>query len=122
MTTAKPKLITEDGEPVSHFSLSAIEHEANGEPFVFDIDGEFFTMAAPDDADWQITDKMSETNAGLRSFIRDLMSEDDFERFSKHRLTNRDITSLLTACNKHYGTTPGESRASRRSSRSTRRR
>lgn len=119
---ATPKLITEDGEPVSHFSLTAIENEANEKPFVFDIDGEFFTMRAPEDADWQITDKMSETNAGLRDFIRDLMDADDYERFSKHRLTNRQITALLAACNEHYGTTPGESKASRRSSRSTRRR
>jgi hypothetical protein len=119
---SKPKVITQDGEPVVHYDLDAVEAEAVEEPFVFRLGGEVFTMAAPEDADWQVTDEMSETNAGLRTFVRDLLGDDDYERFAKHRLTNKQITGLLDACNQHYGTTPGKTRASGRSSRSTRRR
>ncbi|MEV4384023.1 hypothetical protein, partial [Streptosporangium sp. NPDC049644] len=113
--TALKKVITQDGEPVVHFDLDAIEAEAVEEPFVFRLGGEVFQMAAPEDADWQVTDQMSETNAGLRSFVRDLLGDEDYERFAKHRLSNKQITALLDACNKHYGTSPGKSAASGRS-------
>ncbi|MEO3856237.1 hypothetical protein [Acrocarpospora sp. B8E8] len=116
-----PKLITEDGSPVSHFSLTAVQHEAHEEPFVFDIDGEFFTMQPPEDADWQVTGNIT-GDGGLQAFVQEIMDADDWERFSAIKLTNKQIGDLLEACRKHYGTSPGESRASRRSSRSSRRR
>jgi hypothetical protein len=122
MAATRPKIITQDGEEVVHFDLDALEAEANEEPFTFRLGGDVFTLAAPEDADWQVIDELSETNAGLRAFIQELMSAEDWEKFSSHKLSSKKLTALLDACNQHYGATPGKSRTSGRSSRSTRRR
>lgn len=115
-----PKVITEAGETVAHFDLDAIEAEANGEPFTFVLQGEVFTMLAPEDADWQV---MTDTDRPdwTRAFMQELLA-DDYERFAKHTVPIRKLNALIEACTQHYGVTPGESKASARSSRSTRRR
>ena len=122
MTTPRPKIITEDGDPVVHFDLDALEAEATGEPFTFRLGGEMFQLAPPETADWQVVDAMAENNAGLRAYVADLMSPEEYQRFSSHKLSSKNLTALLAAANQHYGTSAGKSRPSARSSRSTRRR
>ncbi|MEU6725465.1 hypothetical protein ABZ917_17295 [Nonomuraea wenchangensis] len=117
---ATPKLITQSGEPVSHFDLDAVENEATQEPFTFTFGGEVFTMLAPEDIDWQA---LADTSAPdwLLTYVAALLG-DDFERFAAHEVPTRKLNKLLEACQEHYGVTPGGSKASARSSKSTRRR
>jgi hypothetical protein len=112
---AAPKMITQNGEPVVHFDLDAVDDEANEVPFTFALGGEVFTMAGPEDADWQVQDDLAASGAGLKTLMRDLLGEDDYERFVKHKVSGRKLGRLLEACRKHYGITPPESRASARS-------
>jgi hypothetical protein len=98
MATPK-KVIDQEGQPVSLFSLRARKREARAEPFTFDVDGEFFTMKAPSDADWQVT---ADTEGNLRPFVQELLGE-DYERFCKlSDISNDDITALIGAATRHY--------------------
>lgn len=117
---AKPKVVTEDGEPVVHFDLDAVENEAVEAPFVFVLGGETFTMANPQDADWQVQDDLTSAG-GLHSYVRELIGPADFDRFCEHKVSGRMLTRLFERCQEHYGITVGESAASGRSLRSTRR-
>ncbi len=119
MATA-PKMITQDGEPVVHFDLDAVENEARGEVFTFTLGGEVFQMLPPEEVDWKVADDISQ-GEGLKAFVRELLG-DDYERFAKHKLPSRKLGILIDRCTQHYGVTPGESQASKRSSKSTRRR
>lgn len=119
--TAAPKLITQAGEPVAAFDLDAVENEGREQMFTFTVGGEVFTMLPPEEADWQVADGLSE-GAGLKQFMRELLGEEDYERFSKHKVSSRKLGLLIEECTRWYGTTPGESRASARSSKTTRRR
>ncbi len=116
----QPKLITQDGEPVVHFDLDAVENEARETTFTFRLGGEMFTMLPPEDVDWQIAENIS-GGEGLRAFVAELMGE-DYERFAQHKLPSRKLGLLIEECIRFYGVSPGESKASKRSSRSTRRR
>lgn len=113
-------MITSDGEAVPHLDLDALEAEARDEPFTFKLGGEVFTMLPPEEADWQISASLSE-GEGLQEFVAALLG-DDYERFTQHKLPTWKLTKLIDQCTAHYNITPGESRASGRSSRSTRRR
>lgn len=124
------KVVTEAGAEVDQpvdFDLDAhvdaMAKEAVGEPFSFRLGGERFTMAAPEDSDWRLAVGLDDENAGsLKPFLEELLGEDQFERFMEHRLPAKALGELIRRCQAHYGTTPGESKASKRSSRSTRRR
>jgi hypothetical protein len=107
--TASNKVINQEGKPVSLFSLRARKRQATGEPFTFDVDGEFFTMKAPADADWRVTAALGTTEGDLRSFMKELLGE-DYERFSKiDGVTSDDINALIDAATRHYqGVTRGE--------------
>lgn len=123
MPAARPKMITQDGDPVVHFDADeaeAQEHEANQTPFVFRLAGEVFTMDSPEDADWKATADV-DSPGGMRSFMEELLG-DDYERFAKQPCSNKRLNAIITACNKHYGMSSGESKASANSSRRTRRR
>ncbi|HEY9369735.1 hypothetical protein [Streptomyces sp.] len=101
MATPK-KVITEAGKPVSHFSLRQHKREATQEPFVFDVDGEYFTMQPPANADWQVTSDLSTGESSLRDFVRELLG-DDYERFCKlDGVSSDDINALIEAATKHY--------------------
>lgn len=117
---ARPKVITQDGEPVVHFDLDAVEDEATGEPFRFTAGGEQFTCISPQDADWQASADVDEPG-GLRAFIAELLG-DDYARFTKVNVTNRQLNALIEAAQKHYGIKTGESKASPRSSKTRRKR
>lgn len=114
------KIITEAGEPVVHFDLDALEHEATAEPFTFRLGGDVFTAISPTDADWQATAD-TETPGGLKAFMGELLG-DDYDRFAEHRLSNEGLGKLIEACQKHYGVKTGESKASPRSSNGRRKR
>lgn len=116
-----PKVITSGGEPVAHFDLDAIVNEAREEYFTFTFKGEVFTMLPPEEADWQVSAALGTDEGKLADFVKELLG-DDYERFSKHKLSSAGLTALIDECTKFYGITPGESRASKRSSKSTRRR
>lgn len=120
MATPRPKVITSGGEPVAHFDLDAVQNEASGEPFTFTLGGEVFQMLPPEEVDWRIADDIS-NGEGLKAFIKELLG-DDYERFTRHKVTSRQLGALIEECTRFYGVTPGESRASTRSSKSTRRR
>jgi hypothetical protein len=114
-------MITSDGEPVAHFDLDALESEAREEIFTFRLGGEVFQMLPPEEADWQVATDLSD-GTGLRAFMRELLGEKDYERFAQHKLSTAKLTRLIDECSNFYGVTPGESQASKRSSRNTRRR
>lgn len=108
MPTPK-KVITEAGKPVSHFSLRQRKREATQEPFVFDIDGEYFTMQPPADADWRVSADLASGDGNLRDFVKELLG-DDYERFSKvEGVSSDDISALIEAATQHYqGVSRGE--------------
>ncbi len=119
---AAPRMITQDGEPVVHFDLDALENESEAEPFRFTLGGEVFEMRAPEDVDWQIQlDAAEEDPAHIRALFADLLGE-DWERFAAHKLPARKFNALMEAWQKHYGVKQGESTASPRSSRPKRKR
>jgi hypothetical protein len=120
MDRTRPKKSTSYGETVTHFDLDALEAEAQDEPFTFTLAGEVFTMLSPEEVDWRVADNLSNGD-GIQHFVSDLLG-DDFKRFAKHKVSSRQLAALIEACTTHYGITPGESRASGGSSRSTRRR
>lgn len=108
MATPK-KVITQKGEPVSHFSLRQRKREATQEPFVFDVDGEYFTMSPPTDADWRVAADLTSGESSLRDFVKELLG-DDYERFCKlEGVSSDDISALIEAATQHYqGVSRGE--------------
>jgi hypothetical protein len=108
MATPK-KIINQAGEPVSMFSLRARKREATQEPFVFDVDGEYFTMRSPASADWQVTADLGTGEGSLRKYVAELLGE-DYERFCKlPDISAEDINALIEAATKHYtGASRGE--------------
>lgn len=101
MPTPK-KVITETGQPVSLFSLRDRKREAAQQPFVFDVDGEYFTMQPPADADWQVTADLGSGEGSLRDFLAELLG-DDYERFCKIKgVSSDDINALIDAATRHY--------------------
>ncbi len=108
-TTKETKVITQDGAPVSLFSLRDRQREAVAQPFVFDIDGEFFTMKPPGAADWQIAADLGGDSGDFRKFVAELLG-DDYERFCKVQgVSSEDLNALIEASTKHYqGLTRGE--------------
>jgi hypothetical protein len=107
--TPPKKVITQSGDPVSMFSLRDRKREATQEPFVFDADGEFFTMSPPADADWQVTADLGTADGSLRKFVAELLG-DDYERFCKIKgVTSDDLNALIEAATQHYtGASRGE--------------
>lgn len=92
----------QEGQAVSLFSLRQRKREATQEPFVFDVDGENFTMLPPADADWQVTADLGSSEGSLRKFIAELLG-DDYERFCKiSDVSSDDINALIEAATKHY--------------------
>lgn len=120
-SAARPKVITQDGEPAVHFDLDAVANEATATEFTFRAGGQIFTAISPDEADWQATTD-TDTPGGLRAFMRELLGDEDYERFCEVRVTNKQLGDLIGAAQKHYGIKTGESQASPRSSNGTRRR
>ncbi|MFC3986435.1 hypothetical protein [Streptosporangium jomthongense] len=107
--TTQSKVITQDGTPVSLFSLRARKREAVAEPFVFDVDGEFFTMKPPASTDWQVVADLNGGNQDLRKFLAELLGE-DYPRFCKvPDISAEDVNALIEACTEHYqGLSRGE--------------
>lgn len=102
MATPPKKVITQAGKPVSLFSLRQHKREAMAEPFVFDVDGEFFTMAPPAEADWRVTADLTTGESSLRDFVKELLG-DDYERFCKiEGVSSDDVSALIEAATKHY--------------------
>ena len=130
MTARKVRVVTEAGHEVQQpvhvdmdARIEARKNEAVDEPFSFQLGGERFVMSPPEHADWRIATGLDDSNAaGLRDFVRELLGDEQFERFMEHAMPSDMLGDLIRDCQKHYGTTPGESPASKRSSRSTRRR
>jgi hypothetical protein len=119
--TAAARIITEDGEPVVHLDLDATENEAVEATFTFRIQGEVFTAISPDDADWQATAD-TDSPGGLRAFIRELLGDEDYERFCELSVRNKQLNAIVKGAQQHYGVSVGESKASRSSSKKRRRR
>lgn len=118
---ARPKIITEDGEPAVHLDLDAIENEATEAEFTFRAGGEIFKARSPRDADWQVLADVDQPG-GLRALVRELLGDEDYERFCGVDVSNDQLNRMIEAAQKHYGTSAGESQASPRSSKSRRRR
>lgn len=121
MTAPAARIITEDGEPVVHLDLDAMEDEAVEATFSFRVGGEVFTAISPNDADWQATAD-TDSPGGLRAFIRELLGDEDYERFCEKSVSNKQLEALVKGAQKHYGVNVGESKASPRSSKKRRRR
>lgn len=97
------------GKPASLFSLRARKRQATGEPFVFDVDGEIFTMRPPSDVDWQVVADLGSGQGNLREFLKQLLG-DDYDRFCKlEGISSDDVNELINAATQHYqGITRGE--------------
>lgn len=116
---ARPKIITENGEPAVHLDLDALEAEATDTPFTFRAGGEIFQAKSPRDADWQALADVDQPG-GLRALVRELLGDEAYERFCDQKVTSRQLDRVVEGAQKHYGTSSGESQASPRSSRNTR--
>lgn len=117
-TARRPKMITQEGEPVVHFDADAIEEEANEAPFAFSLAGKVFTLESPETADWIANDELG-SPGGMQGFMRELLG-DRYEEFAKLRCSQTRLNKIVQACQRHYGITRGESEASARSSNGTR--
>lgn len=99
---ATKKTITPDGKPVSLFSLRQRQKEARQDPFVFDVDGEFFAMRSPTEVDWRVTAALGSSEGDLRKFVAELLG-DDYERFEKlEGVSSDDINAIIEAATRHY--------------------
>lgn len=95
------------------FDLDAIEIEANDKPFSFRHGGESFTMASPQNVDWQTAVAAENGDLGaLQDMLRALLGDEGYERFTAIPLKAGKLRPLMTACAEHYGARPGESPAS----------
>lgn len=95
------------------FDLDALAHEATGEPFVFQLGGQHFTLPAVRQLDRRHIKRVSEALAGadVDAALTELLG-DQWDRFDSLPLTVGQLNSLLDAWQVHQGLKPGESDAS----------
>lgn len=99
------------------FDLDALAAEADSTPFRFKFGGEEFEIP-PMDITWAAIDGSQLSHVDM---FKLLVGDEQWARItaSKARLTEPLFVALLDKWMAHYGVTLGESRASRRSSKST---
>lgn len=104
-------------EPREAFDADALEIEATGEPFVFTLGGKNYTMPAV--MDFRVASYLRDGDFG--GAVELLVGPDQWQAILKGAgvLTMERAIGIWTAYAAHLGTTPGKSRASRRSSKST---
>lgn len=118
-----PKVITQDGERVASMDLDAMENEAGEEPFTFTLKGEVYDTLNPEDVDWQRNSELTEARDNdYRPLMRVILDEDQYARFAAHRVPMWKLAKLIDGYWEHHGLGQGESSASSRSSKSTRKR
>lgn len=97
------------------FDLDALERDATPSPFVVRVGGEDFRFPDPQDMDWKKLnqlDELSEYDA-----VKQLLGEEQFERFIKHDIPVWKFGRLTDQWYKHYDLpTAGEDAASSPSS------
>lgn len=109
----RPKVITQEGEPAVHFDADAIEDEAEEASFNFTLGGKIWTLRSPEDADWVAQDSVGGPG-GMQAWMREVL-DGDYDEFAKQHCSQKRLNKIIEACQRHYGITPGESEASRRS-------
>lgn len=118
-----PKVITQDGERVASMDLDALEHEATEEPFTFTLGGQVYELHNPEDVDWQDNSELAEANENdLRPLVRMLLGEEQYAGFAENRVPLWKLGKLIDGYYEHHGLGPGESKASSRSAKNTKRR
>lgn len=103
----------------------AARREAQGEPPTVTFGGETFNL--PVELPFDISEmgtrlNEAQTSTEVAAAMRDTMKmllADDYDRFMALRPSTQDLVVLVEGIPKEYGIGPGESRASRRSSRSS---
>lgn len=100
------------------FDLDALEREDAKEVFTATVGGKDVRFADPSDLDWQ--DVASINAADPEQFLSSVVHEDDSEHFFGESIPSWKLNKLLEAYLDHYGlAAPGETSASRGSSRAT---
>lgn len=104
---------------IEPLDLDAIEAEADEKPFEFTFAGATWQMASPESIDWQLmSDDGSSEDA--REAIREMLGDEQWERFSEHKLSIRQLRVLMDSARRHFGIDPEKSQASNGFSRNTR--
>lgn len=118
-----PKVITQDGERVASMDLDALEHEAAEEPFTFTLAGEVYELLNPEDVDWRHNSELTDADDNdFRPLVRMLLGEEQYARFAENRVPLWKFGKLVDGYYEHHGLGQGESKASSRSSKNTRKR
>lgn len=99
---AEPELPAADTTPVD-LDLDALERDGKRPgPFTFRVEGEQFSLADPQDIDWQ--DLLVATRNPLM-FIRYTLGEDEYKRFLRLKMPEWKMEKLMAAFFKHFGMT-----------------
>lgn len=118
-----PKVITQDGERVASMDLDALENEAAEEPFTFTLNGEVYETLNPEDVDWRRNSELTEARDNdYRPLMRVLLDEEQYARFAEQRVPMWKLGKLIDGYWGHHGLGQGESSASSRSAKNTRKR
>lgn len=92
--------------PFDADAARAARAEAEGDPFLFVLGGETWTIPTP--KNWPIEATGNLARGDLTAAMESLLGEEQFPRFLLHRPTLADVESILGAVAKQQGITLGE--------------
>lgn len=98
----------------------ALLREAIASPIVVKIRGQVITV--PHMLDWEHEHTLLGNQSNWDGWAKGVLSEADYETFTNGHLKNYQIEAIVKKASRRAGTTPGKSRRSSRSSKSTGRR
>lgn len=96
-----------------NLNLDALEREGDEQyvPFVFTLGGDRFECLDVNDEDWQVLADIDETDP--KASLRLILGDEQYEKFSAHRLPMWKMNRLMTSWREHNGMpAPGEATAS----------
>jgi hypothetical protein len=94
--------------------------EAIGQPITVKVGGKIITV--PHTSEWPHIANTAAGRADFGTWAAAVLSDADFETFTKANLKNYQMTALFSKIHRRTGSGPGKSPSSRGSSKSTRRR
>lgn len=91
----------------NRFSLSALEVEVGGEPFVLELDEEnSVTFPNPEDMDWKDAEALAALaqsgSATTSDLLKTWLSDEDYATFESQNLSLKQIMSIMTEVAKYY--------------------
>lgn len=92
------------------FDLDAADAEANGARFQFTSHGVTYEMETGEDCDWRVIDALDKGE--LATAMRYLMGQEQYAKFTAHKVTARGLKTLLSKWMAFKGDDVGEGLAS----------